>query len=100
MSVKAKKKKSVKRVIVEIITFRWLFKGLVLFYKKCISPLTPKVCIYDPSCSTYMLEAIERFGVIKGIGLGTARLLRCVPWKEGGFDPVPDNPKGDMKWLF
>ena len=100
MNAKTKKKRGVKRVLIEIVTFGWLFKGLVLFYKKCISPLTPSVCIYHPSCSTYMLEAIERFGVIKGIGLGTARLLRCVPWKEGGYDPVPDNPKGDMKWLF
>lgn len=95
-----KKKKKKINLFVEIITFRWLFKGLVLFYKKCISPLLPNVCIYYPSCSTYMLEAIEKFGAIKGIGLGLRRLSRCVPWKEGGFDPVPDNPKGDMKWLF
>jgi putative component of membrane protein insertase Oxa1/YidC/SpoIIIJ protein YidD len=47
-----------------------------------------------------MLEAIQKHGVIKGIGLGVKRLSRCVPWKKGGFDPVPDNPKGDMKWLF
>lgn len=95
-----KKKKTAFDVFVYIVTFKWLFKGLVLFYKKCISPFLPSVCIYYPSCSSYMLEAIEKFGVVKGIALGTARLLRCVPWKEGGFDPVPDNPKGDMKWLF
>lgn len=93
--------RKVKRKLwVEIVTFRWLFKGLVLFYRKCISPLLPDSCIYTPTCSAYMLEAIDKFGVIKGIYLGTLRLLRCVPWKEGGFDPVPDNPKGDMKWLF
>ncbi|MDE7373687.1 MAG: membrane protein insertion efficiency factor YidD, partial [Clostridia bacterium] len=56
--------------------------------------------IYTPSCSAYMLEAIEQFGVFKGIILGTKRICRCVPWRKGGFDPVPDNPKGDMKWLF
>ena len=95
-----KNKRTFTGVVKYIVTFKWLFLALIMFYKKCISPLTPSVCIYHPSCSTYMLEAIERFGVIKGIGLGTARLLRCVPWKEGGFDPVPDNPKGDMKWLF
>lgn len=93
-------KKKTKRIVVTIVTFRWFFMGLVLFYKKCISPLLPNVCIYYPSCSTYMLEAIKKFGVCKGIFLGTKRLLRCVPWKDGGFDPVPDNPKGDMKWLF
>lgn len=92
--------KRFRKAVVEIVTFRWLFKGLILFYKKCISPLLPDSCIYRPSCSTYMLEAIEKHGAIKGIYLGTLRLLRCVPWKEGGFDPVPDNPKGDMKWLF
>jgi putative membrane protein insertion efficiency factor len=89
-----------KNLWIEILTLRWLFKGLVLFYQKCISPLLPDSCIYTPTCSSYMLEAIGKFGVIKGIYLGTLRLLRCVPWKEGGFDPVPDNPKGDMKWLF
>ena len=89
-----------KRIVKSVLTFRWLFLGLVYFYKKCISPLTPDVCIYTPSCSTYMVDAIKKFGVIRGIFLGTKRLLRCVPWKAGGFDPVPDNPHGDMKWLF
>ncbi len=93
-------KRKTKRIILNIVTFRWVFLGLVYFYKKCISPLTPDVCIYTPSCSTYMVEAIKRFGAIRGIALGTKRLLRCVPWKAGGFDPVPDNPRGDMKWLF
>ncbi|MCH5154458.1 MAG: membrane protein insertion efficiency factor YidD [Clostridiales bacterium] len=88
------------RVIKDIITFKWLFLGLVYFYKKCISPLLPSVCIYTPSCSTYMVEAIKKFGVVRGIFLGTKRILRCVPWNAGGFDPVPDNPHGDMKWLF
>lgn len=47
-----------------------------------------------------MVEAIKKHGVFKGIFLGTLRILRCVPWNAGGFDPVPDNPHGDMKWLF
>lgn len=93
-------KRRTKRLLINILTFKWVFLGLVYFYKKCISPLTPDVCIYTPSCSIYMIQAIQRFGVIRGIFLGTKRLLRCVPWKEGGFDPVPDNPRGDMKWLF
>lgn len=94
------KKRTRKKLIIDIVTFRWLFIGLVYFYKVCISPLLPDSCIYTPTCSTYMVQAIDKFGVVKGILLGTRRLLRCVPWKEGGFDPVPDNPKGDMKWLF
>lgn len=47
-----------------------------------------------------MIEAIKKHGVFRGISLGCKRILRCVPWEKGGFDPVPDNPKGDMKWLF
>jgi len=46
-----------------------------------------------------MAESIKKFGLY-GVILGIKRLLRCVPWKKGGFDPVPDNPKGDMKWLM
>ncbi|MCL2751410.1 MAG: membrane protein insertion efficiency factor YidD [Firmicutes bacterium] len=79
---------------------KWFFIGLVKFYKLCISPLLPHSCIYIPSCSTYMIQAIERWGAARGIWLGVKRLLRCVPWKEGGVDPVPDNPYGDMKWLM
>lgn len=95
-----KKKKTMRGAILYVITLKWLCFALIMFYKKCISPLLPPSCIYYPTCSSYMLEAIEKHGVIKGIALGAKRLLRCVPWKEGGFDPVPDNPKGDMKWLF
>ena len=93
-------RKKKRNIVVEIITLRWFFKGLVRFYQKFISPLKPPTCIYTPTCSASMIEAIEKFGVIKGIRLGTKRIFRCVPWKKGGFDPVPDNPKGDMKWLF
>lgn len=93
-------KKTKKQTIIDIITLKWLFKGLIFFYKKCISPLLPNVCLYTPSCSTYMLQCIEKFGVIKGIPRGIWRLLRCNPWAKGGLDPVPDNPKGAMKWLF
>lgn len=95
-----RKKKTEKQIIIDVITFKWLFRGLILFYKKCISPLLPNVCLYTPSCSTYMLQSIEKFGVIKGVPRGIWRLLRCNPWSKGGFDPVPDNPKGAMKWLF
>ena len=73
---------------------------LIYFYKFCISPLLPKSCIYYPTCSTYMLQAIKEYGVIKGVWLGTKRILRCTPVHKGGIDLVPTNIKGDKKWIF
>jgi putative membrane protein insertion efficiency factor len=57
-------------------------------YKRWISPMVPSACRFYPTCSEYMMEAIERHGVARGIGLGVRRLLRCHPFCEGGFDPV------------
>ncbi|MCL2061304.1 MAG: membrane protein insertion efficiency factor YidD [Firmicutes bacterium] len=94
------KKHKALRIFISIITFKWLFIGLCFFYQKCISPLLPKSCIYYPTCSSYMIQALRRFGVLKGSALGIKRILRCRPGQKGGVDPVPDNPKGDMKWLF
>lgn len=62
---------------------------LVKFYQVCISPLLPGVCRYKPSCSNYMIEALQKHGVIKGLYLGTKRILRCHPWGGSGYDPVP-----------
>lgn len=71
------------------------FLILIRFYQKIISPLLPHSCRFQPTCSQYMLEAIEIHGVIKGIYLGIKRLLRCHPWGGSGFDPVPpkDTPQ-------
>jgi len=63
---------------------------LIYFYKFCISPLLPHCCIYEPTCSTYTLIAIKRFGVFKGGILGAKRILRCTPRHHGGLDPVPE----------
>lgn len=93
-------KKRRRKILRDVFTFRWLALLPVAFYRKVISPHTPSACIYYPSCSAYMAEAVEKFGLFKGVWLGIKRLFRCVPWQKGGFDPVPDNPKGDMKWLF
>lgn len=60
----------------------------VRFYQRFISPLFPPSCIYRPTCSTYMIEAIEAFG-LWGLYLGTKRIFSCHPWSEGGEDPVP-----------
>lgn len=73
---------------------------MILFYKRHISPAIGAGCIYTPTCSMFALDAIEKHGVIKGIGLGTARILRCRPSKKGGFDPVKENFKGDAKWTL
>ncbi|MBJ7539151.1 membrane protein insertion efficiency factor YidD [Marinomonas transparens] len=62
---------------------------LVRGYQLIISPLLGNNCRFYPSCSQYMIQAIERFGVIKGVYLGLKRLSKCHPWHEGGMDPVP-----------
>lgn len=59
-------------------------------YQRFISPLFPPSCRYYPSCSSYMIHAIEKHGAIKGFIMGIARISRCHPFVKGGDDPVPD----------
>lgn len=68
---------------------RTLLIWLVRLYQKIISPLTPPTCRYRPTCSNYMIEALEKHGA-KGFLMGIARILRCHPLVQGGEDPVPD----------
>jgi putative membrane protein insertion efficiency factor len=68
-----------------------LILGLVHFYQHHISPATPPACRYTPTCSQYMVEAVEKHGAFKGLVMGIARILRCHPFVEGGEDPVPDH---------
>ncbi|MDO5695005.1 MAG: membrane protein insertion efficiency factor YidD [Aeriscardovia aeriphila] len=63
--------------------------GLVGWYRSTISPKNPGKCKYYPTCSTYMVIAVKRFGAIRGGLLGILRLLRCQPWVDGGIDDVP-----------
>lgn len=63
---------------------------LIRLYRKSVSPLSPGKCKYIPTCSQYGLEAIERFGALKGGLLTLWRVLRCNPWSRGGYDPVPE----------
>lgn len=75
--------------------FKKICRFLIKFYQKFISPLCPGCCRFRPTCSEYMLTAIEEHGVIRGIWLGTKRILRCHPWGGSGYDPVPK--KSDKK---
>lgn len=61
---------------------------LITFYRNFISPLKGPSCRFVPTCSQYTLEAVERYGILKGIYLGISRLLRCHPFCPGGYDPV------------
>jgi hypothetical protein len=58
-------------------------------YKKLISPMLPSACRFHPTCSVYMMEAVEKHGALRGIAMGVRRILRCHPFHAGGFDPVP-----------
>ena len=62
---------------------------LVRFYQLCISPLTPPSCRFTPTCSQYALEALKKYGPLKGGWLTLKRLARCHPWGGHGHDPVP-----------
>ena len=64
--------------------------ALVRFYRRYISPLRPPCCRFVPTCSQYALEALEKYGALKGSYLAIRRFLRCHPFHKGGFyDPVP-----------
>ena len=62
---------------------------LIRFYRACLSPLHPACCRFTPTCSQYALEAVEKYGALKGGYLALRRILRCHPLHKGGYDPVP-----------
>ena len=65
---------------------------LVRAYQIVLSPLLPAACRYQPTCSHYAIEALEKHGALRGSWLAIKRIGRCHPFREGGFDPVPDPP--------
>jgi uncharacterized protein len=73
-----------------MVSLRQIFMWAIRGYQLAISPMLGPRCRFYPSCSCYAHTAIERFGVFRGIWLGTMRLLRCHPFSKGGYDPVPD----------
>ncbi|GAA3292414.1 membrane protein insertion efficiency factor YidD [Arthrobacter citreus] len=68
---------------------RYLLMGLLMAYRKTISPLYGPVCRFFPSCSAYALEAVTVHGAVRGTWLAARRLVRCHPWNDGGVDHVP-----------
>ncbi len=62
---------------------------LIKFYQKIISPLTPAACRFQPTCSQYSIEALQKHGIFYGLFLMSKRILSCHPWGRSGYDPVP-----------
>ena len=76
---------------------RHLAAFLIRLYQWTVSPLLGPACRFHPSCSQYALEAVLRFGALRGSVLAMKRLARCHPWHPGGFDPVPTGGPGTRR---
>jgi uncharacterized protein len=68
---------------------RWLLLFLLRLYKVVISPILPPMCRFEPTCSVYAMNAVEKYGAAHGSWLALKRLFRCHPFHLGGWDPVP-----------
>lgn len=71
------------------LLIRKIYTLPILFYRGAISPMKPPTCRFAPTCSEYMLQAIDKYGIMKGTWLGMKRIGRCHPWGGSGYDPVP-----------
>ncbi len=60
----------------------------IIVYQRAISPALPRRCKYEPTCSAYAVQALRRFGILRGLVLATWRVMRCNPFSHGGYDPV------------
>jgi hypothetical protein len=65
------------------------FRALMRLYRAALSPLLGPACRYEPTCSRYAEQAVDEWGLLRGVGLATWRVLRCHPFARGGLDPVP-----------
>lgn len=72
----------------------------IRFYQHFVSPMIGPRCRYQPTCSAYMAEAVERHGAWRGGWIGTARLCRCHPFSPSGFDPVPQQLPASGRWYI
>jgi len=73
------------------VTFQptaWFLRGGIRLYQMTLSPINPSVCKFRPTCSQYGLEAVRKYGTLKGGALTAWRILRCNPWSDGGDDPL------------
>jgi len=70
-------------------SLRWVLVGFVRVYQRAISPMLGPHCRFEPTCSEYLIRALRKCGLIKGLALGVWRILRCNPFCKGGYDPVP-----------
>jgi uncharacterized protein len=85
-----------RRVLTAIVAgIDWVLIGLIRVYQYALSPMLGQRCKYYPSCSNYAIGAIREHGPLKGMGLAGWRLLRCNPFSNGGYDPVPSRSRHD-----
>jgi uncharacterized protein len=67
---------------------KFLVLSFLQLYKTLVSPFLPPACRFEPTCSAYMMQAVEKYGALKGTWMGVKRILRCQPFCKGGYDPV------------
>ena len=89
-----------KLIKILLYPFKLIGIGLVYLYKFLISPILPHTCRFFPTCSTYAIQAISHFGLIRGIIVAIKRIIRCNPKSAGGFDFIPFDIRGEEKWLL
>ena len=83
------KNKKTLRDFLKIVNVKWLFVFVIVIYQKIVSPLLGSRCRFYPSCSEYTRQALVKYGLFKGLFLGSKRILKCHPFHAGGFDPLP-----------